>query len=237
MKAASRTAAYDIGFTPSSSASSTTAKFVYLLNADDFSPSQIPRDAFVVYQGHHGDVGAQYADVCLPGSAYTEKSTTWVNTEGRTQLGRAAVHPPGAAREDWKIVRALSEVLGAKLEYDDTAAMRDRMWDVSPTLARYDVVEKPSAVLVGLQSLRKNADKVVKEARRGGNEGAFKKPIANFYQSDPISRSSVTMAKCTVRLFSLRVRCEGADDTQRAFVDEYYPEGEREQDLPLASHA
>ena len=75
------------------------------MNADEVDPKSIPQDAFVVYQGHHGDLGAQLADVVLPGAAYTEKSTTWVNTEGRTQLGRAAVPPPGASREDWKIIR------------------------------------------------------------------------------------------------------------------------------------
>ena len=106
-EAASRTAAYDIGFVPSKKAAATKPKFIYLLNADDIDPASIPRDAFVVYQGHHGDLGAQLADVCLPGSAYTEKSTTWVNTEGRSQLGRAAVPPPGAAREDWKIIRCV----------------------------------------------------------------------------------------------------------------------------------
>ncbi|KAI5477651.1 NADH dehydrogenase (ubiquinone) Fe-S protein 1 [Pseudohyphozyma bogoriensis] len=196
-RAASRTAAYDIGFNPSPAATQTPAKFVYLLNADDFSPSLIPSNAFVVYQGHHGDLGAQYADVCLPGAAYTEKSTTWVNTEGRTQLGRAAVPPPGASREDWKIIRALSEVLGAKLPYDDTSAMRDRMWDVSPTLAKYDVVEQPSAVLEGLKSLAVSAREAAKDGRTGGVEGAFKKAIDNFYRTDPISRASVTMTKCT----------------------------------------
>ncbi|KDE05693.1 NADH-ubiquinone oxidoreductase 78 kDa subunit [Microbotryum lychnidis-dioicae p1A1 Lamole] len=196
-RAASRTAAYDVGFVPSADASKTTAKFVYLLNADDFSPKQIPREAFVVYQGHHGDLGAQYADVCLPGSAYTEKSTTWVNTEGRTQLGRAAVPPPGQAREDWKIVRALSEVLGKRLPYDDTSALRDRMWDVSPTLVRYDVVERPSSVLAGLKALQVEAANVGKVKRKGGRTGKFVKPIDNFYRTDPVSRSSVTMGKCT----------------------------------------
>lgn len=78
-----------------------------MLNADEIDGKDIPEDAFVVYQGHHGDVGAQFADVCLPGSAYTEKSTTWVNTEGRSQLGRTAVPPPGASREDWKIIRSV----------------------------------------------------------------------------------------------------------------------------------
>jgi NADH dehydrogenase (ubiquinone) Fe-S protein 1 len=107
-QAASRAAAYDIGFVPSKKAAATKPKFIYLLNADDVDPASIPRDAFVVYQGHHGDLGAQLADVCLPGSAYTEKSTTWVNTEGRSQLGRAAVPPPGAAREDWKIIRCVT---------------------------------------------------------------------------------------------------------------------------------
>ena len=82
-------------------------KFVYLLNADEMDPKSIPRDAFVVYQGHHGDLGASLADVCLPGAAYTEKSVTWVNTEGRAQMGRAAVPPPGASREDWKIIRCV----------------------------------------------------------------------------------------------------------------------------------
>jgi NADH dehydrogenase (ubiquinone) Fe-S protein 1 len=90
---------------PSPSFASVQPKFVYLLNADEIDPSTIPENAFVVYQGHHGDLGAQFADVCLPGAAYTEKSVTWVNTEGRSQNGRVAVPPPGASREDWKIIR------------------------------------------------------------------------------------------------------------------------------------
>lgn len=102
---ASRPAAYELGFVPSKQASTTKPKFIYLLNADEVDPKSIPRDAFVVYQGHHGDLGAQLADVCLPASAYTEKGTTWINTEGRSQLGRGAVPAPGAAREDWKIIR------------------------------------------------------------------------------------------------------------------------------------
>jgi len=214
IQAASRTAAYDIGFAPSASASSTEPKFVYLLGADEFSPASIPRDAFVVYQGHHGDAGAQYADVVLPGAAYTEKAATWVNTEGRTQLGRTAVPPPGAAREDWKIIRALSEVVGETLPYDDTGAIRDRLWDISPSLVRYGELERPSSVLEGLQALRAQAEREG-DKRKGldGNKGAFKKPIGNFYRTDAISRASVTMGHCTVRfalsLFSvcsLRIR-------------------------------
>lgn len=151
-----------------------------------------------MYQGHHGDVGAQYADVVLPGCAYTEKSTTWVNTEGRTQLGRAAVPPPGAAREDWKIVRALSEVVGATLPYDDTGAVRDRMWDVCPSLVRYGELERPSSVLSAVQALHAQADAHAAKAKSvgGGLTGAFKKPIASFYRTDAVSRNSTTMGHC-----------------------------------------
>lgn len=192
-RAASRTAAYDIGFVPSKKASSTKPKFIYLLNADEVDPKLIPQNAFVVYQGHHGDLGAQLADVCLPGAAYTEKSTTWVNTEGRTQLGRAAVPPPGASREDWKIIRALSEVVGSPLPYDDVLSLRDRMWEISPTLVRYDVTEPTSVetALAGLKAL------VASTATARVSGTPFKKPIENFYQTDPISRASVTMAQCT----------------------------------------
>jgi len=192
-QAASRTAAYDLGFTPSKSASTTTPKFVYLLNADDIDPSSIPEDAFVVYQGHHGDLGAQFADVCLPAAAYTEKSATWINTEGRSQLGRTAVVPPGAAREDWKIIRALSELVGQPLPYDDVLSLRDRMWDISPTLVRYDSVETPSMDItkVGLNLLSSVSSPSTPSST------AFVKPIKDFYRTDPISRASVTMASCS----------------------------------------
>ena len=188
---ASRTGALDIGFTPSAAAAKATPKFIYLLNADDISAESIPRDAFVVYQGHHGDVGAQFADVCLPGSAYTEKATTYVNTEGRTQLTRAAVPPPGAAREDWKIVRALSEVMGATLPYDDILDVRDRMFEISPTLVRYDLAE-PSTTSAPLA-----VEELAKLAKSSVSGAPLLRPIQNFYQTDPISRASPTMAKCT----------------------------------------
>lgn len=188
---ASRTGALDVGFTPSAAASKTTPKFIYLLNADDITPESIPRDAFVVYQGHHGDVGAQFADVCLPGSAYTEKATTYVNTEGRTQTTRAAVPPPGAAREDWKIIRALSEVMGATLPYNDILDVRDRMFEISPTLVRYEVAE-PSTTSAPLA-----VEELSKLAKSKVSGTPLLRPIENFYQTDPISRASPTMAKCT----------------------------------------
>ncbi|KAL5497760.1 NDUFS1 [Sanghuangporus vaninii] len=190
---ASRPAAYEIGFVPSKKASETKPKFIYLLNADEIDPKSIPKDAFVVYQGHHGDLGAQLADVCLPGAAYTEKSTTWVNAEGRPQVGRAAVPPPGAAREDWKIIRAISEVFGKPLPYDDVMSLRDRMWEISPTLIRYDITERTPADLasLGLKTLA-----AINKSAKVSNM-PFKKPIENFYQTDVISRASVTMAQCT----------------------------------------
>lgn len=119
IKVASRNAAYDIGFVTSSPKTvSVRPKFIYLLGADEFAAKDIPEDSFVVYQGHHGDLGAQYADVILPSCAYTEQSGTYVNLEGRTQITQAAINSPGVARENWKIIRALSEYLGVTLPYD-----------------------------------------------------------------------------------------------------------------------
>ncbi|KAF8652650.1 hypothetical protein AX16_004282 [Volvariella volvacea WC 439] len=211
---ASRPAAYEIGFTPSKKATQTKPKFVYLLNADEVDPKSIPEDAFVVYQGHHGDLGAQLADVCLPASAYTEKSATWVNTEGRAQLGRAAVPPPGASREDWKIIRALSEVLQNPLPYDDVLSLRDRMWEISPSLVRYDVTEPTSTeiALAGLKALQNQTT----GAKISG--AVFKKPIANFYQTDPISRASVTMAQCTRAFVKDETFVDAGKASQAAFA-------------------
>lgn len=164
---------------------------MYLLNADDFDAEVIPRDAFVVYQGHHGDHGAQFADVVLPGVAYTEKGTTWINTEGRAQLGRAAISAPGASREDWKIIKALSELVGKPLPYEDVIGVRDRLWEISPALTRYDELESPSAASVGL-----GLAEMAKKGTPVTSTKAFVKPLENFYQTDPISRASVTMANC-----------------------------------------
>lgn len=91
--------------------------------------------------GHHGDYGASIADAILPGAAYTEKQATYVNTEGRAQQTSAAVTPPGQARDDWKIIRALSEVVGAKLPYDNLDQIRYRLEEVAPHLTRYGLVE------------------------------------------------------------------------------------------------
>ncbi|KAJ9141819.1 NADH dehydrogenase [Pleurostoma richardsiae] len=191
-RAASRAGAFEVGFvTPSTEVANTTPKFVWLLGADEISEADIPKDAFVVYQGHHGDEGAQLADVILPGAAYTEKNSTYVNTEGRVQMTRAATGLPGAARTDWKIIRAASEFLGAPLPYDDVAAVRDRMVEISPALAVYDVVEP-----VALKQLSKV--QLVDQNKGSKPSGEpLKKVIENFYFTDVISRSSPTMARCS----------------------------------------
>ncbi|CAK7564226.1 MAG: ndufs1 NADH-ubiquinone oxidoreductase subunit [Sporothrix epigloea] len=189
---ASRAGAYEVGFVPpSAEVAETKPKFIWLLGADEISEADIPRGAFVVYQGHHGDRGAQLADVVLPGAAYTEKSGTYVNTEGRVQMTRAATSLPGAARTDWKILRAASEFLDVPLAYDDLTMVRDRMVEISPALALYDVVEP-----VALKQLAKV--QLVDQNKGAKSTGVpLSKAIENFYFTDAISRSSPTMARCS----------------------------------------
>ena len=192
-RAASRTGAYEVGFTvPSQKVADTKAKMVWLLGADEVSESDIPSDAFVIYQGHHGDKGAQLADIVLPGSSYVEKDGSYVNTEGRTQLTRTAVSTPGAARHDWKIIRAVSEYLGAPLPYDDVEALRDRMEEISPVLRRYDSVEPSSlTALSKVQLVDQN-----KGSKASGSP--LENPIKNFYFTDVISRRYVHAAQAQV---------------------------------------
>lgn len=191
-RAASRTGAYEVGFSvPNPETAKVTPKFLWLLGADEITAADIPKDAFVIYQGHHGDRGAGLADVVLPGAAYTEKSGTYVNTEGRVQMSRPATSHYGVARDDWKIIRAASEVLGVPLPYDDIEALRDRMEEISPALRRYDLVE-PAGLpqLSKVQLVDQN-----KGAKASGEP--FKRVIENFFFTDAISRSSPTMARCS----------------------------------------
>ncbi len=136
----------------------------------------------MIYQGHHGDAGAHRADVILPGAAYTEKPGTYVNTEGRVQLGQRASYPPGDAREDWAILRALSERLGKPLPYDTIDQVRARLIAVNKSFAALD----------------QQAPGAWGEFGKAGPTGdaPFVSPIANFYMTDPISRASKTMADC-----------------------------------------
>jgi NADH-quinone oxidoreductase subunit G len=155
---------------------------IYLLGADEIDTAALG-GAFVIYQGHHGDAGAHRADVVLPGAAYTEKSATYVNIEGRPQIGKQAVFPPGEAREDWRIVRALSEFLGATLPYDSLGQLRARLAEVNPIFARTGEVTPAAWQPFGTQGPL--------------TVEPFASPIANAYMTDPISRASVTMAHCT----------------------------------------
>ncbi len=182
-RAASRAGAYEVGFTtPSLAVAQTLPKIVWLLGADEIDSGDIPPGAFVIYQGHHGDRGAKFADIILPGAAYTEKNGTYVNTEGRVQMTRAAVSMIGAAREDWKILRAVSEYVGAPLPYDDVEALRDRMEEISPALRRYDLVEEVALPTLGKVQL------VDQNKGSKASEEPFRKVIEDFYFTDAISR-------------------------------------------------
>src|SRR6185369_6682416 len=147
--AASRVGGLDLGFVPGEGGKSAgelvakgAADVLFLLGADELNLAQ--SDAFVVYLGTHGDAGAHRADVILPGAAYTEKNGIYVNTEGRVQLGARAVFPKGEAKEDWSILRALSERLGHKLPYDTLDQLRAKLFADHPTFGRIDHVDGPA---------------------------------------------------------------------------------------------
>ncbi len=190
--AAGRVGALDLGFVPGPNGKTADAMLsggvdlLWLLGADEFDPSRIAAGTFVVYQGHHGDAGAHRADLILPGAAYTEKSGTYVNTEGRAQRGFMAVYPPGEAREDWTILRAFSAVIGKTLPYDTIDALRKRMEQVNPVFGRIGHLAR-----FGCSDHTGPAGdpSVLSDSPLGSS-------IRNYYQTDPISRSSPTMAAC-----------------------------------------
>ncbi len=159
---------------------------VYLLGADEIDMKKFG-SAFVIYQGSHGDAGAHRADVILPGAAFSEKSGTYVNTEGRVQLARRAVFPPGDAREDWAILRALSAVLGHTLPYNTLEQLRAALREECPHLAATD--EKPDATTSELGDLAG----APKRARAAG----FTSPVDDYYLTNAITRASKVMAECS----------------------------------------
>ena len=158
---------------------------LWLLGADGFDPALIGPDTFVIYQGHHGDRAAARADVILPGCTYLEKDGIYASTEGRVQLGRRAVFAPSEAREDWRILRAASQVLGWPLPYDDQAAIRAALVAANPVFGRIDSVLGPVGAVSGPAG----------DAGAVG-EAAFVLPIADYYRTDPLSRASDVMAEC-----------------------------------------
>ena len=201
--AASRAAGLDLGFVPGeggldvagmlAAAGKGQLDVLYLLGADEIDMNALGK-AFVIYQGSHGDAGAQRADVVLPGSAYTEKSATYVNVEGRAQLTSRAAFPPGDAKEDWAIVRALSAQVGHKLPYDSLPALRAAMYKGAPALARLDAVEP--AGLAGVEAL----------AARGGALGSepFGPGLRDFYLTNPVARASAVMAELSALAKSMQ---------------------------------
>jgi NADH-quinone oxidoreductase subunit G len=203
--AASRVGGLDLGLVPGpggrdvagivEGAESGAIEVVYLLGADEIDTSRLKR-AFVIYQGHHGDRGAAAADVVLPGAAYTEKNATYVNTEGRVQRAKLAVFPPGDAREDWTILRALAEALNLHkaLPYDNLAELRQRMVRTNEVFTQTDTIEPSPWGAFGTDGA---VDKM-----------PFEFPVRNYYMTDPISRVSPTMARCT-EAFVLRGRRTG----------------------------
>jgi NADH-quinone oxidoreductase subunit G len=159
---------------------------VYLFGADETDTRNLG-DAFVIYQGSHGDAGAHRADVILPGAAYTEKSGIYVNTEGRPQLASRAATPPGEAREDWAIVRALSEALGKTLPWNSIDQLRSNLFGVAPHLARFD--QLTPADPAGIAELAAVDGELA--------NSAFASPIGDFYLTNPVARASRTMAQCS----------------------------------------
>jgi NADH-quinone oxidoreductase subunit G len=200
--AASRVAALDLGFLPGPGghdvagilerAGKGEIEFVYLLGADEIDMARLGK-AFVVYQGTHGDEGANRADVVLPGAAYTEKPGLYVNTEGRVQLANRASFPLGEAKEDWAILRALSAVAGKRLLYDDIEGVR-----------RAILTDAPHFATRGKPAAHAGANPAIWNAIGAAGKIDADRPLASavtdFYLTNPIARSSETMAECS-RLF------------------------------------
>jgi NADH-quinone oxidoreductase subunit G len=189
--AASRVGALDLAFVPGTGAlkaadmAAGALDVLFLLGADEI---EIAPGPFVVYLGTHGDRSAHRADVILPGAAYPEKSGIFVNTEGRVQMAERAAFPPGDAREDWAILRALSEKLGRRLPYDSQRALRQAMVKAHPHLQRLDQIAPADSGDIGAL------------AKRGGapDKAPFVSSIEDFYLTNPIARASAVMAECSV---------------------------------------
>jgi NADH-quinone oxidoreductase subunit G len=193
--AASRMGGLMLGYAQAGGIADVTgAKLGFFLGADE-----VDYDAFTgfkVFIGHHGDKGAHYADVILPGATYAEKSGTWVNLEGRVQRGERAVFPPGDAREDWTILRALSEVLGHTLPFDSLAGLREAM-----------ATEVPALREPGLVSFDWNPPSL--DAKAEGMIDGY--PIQDFYLTNAICRASPTMQRCSAELIHGEVFAEAAE--------------------------
>ncbi|MEL6946653.1 MAG: molybdopterin-dependent oxidoreductase, partial [Pseudomonadota bacterium] len=193
--AASAVGGLDLGFVPGEGGLATAdmleqSDILFLLGADELDMTKRKAGAFTIYIGSHGDVGAHHADVILPGAAYTEKSGTYVNTEGRIQMGQRAGFAPGEAREDWAILRALSATLGKTLPFDSLAQLRGALYEAHPHFAQIDEIAPSDAS--GVEALA---------ARKAGevSKAPFVSPVKDFYLTNPIARASAVMAECSQR--------------------------------------
>ena len=194
--AAARVGGLDIEFVPANGGSDvdeiqTKAQsgeigLVYLLGADEVNMDGFG-DAFIVYQGHHGDAGAHRADVVLPGAAYTEKPATYVNTEGRVQMAARATFPPGEARDDWAVIRALSGVLNHPLPFDTLDKLRENLRNSYPSMLALN-----SLTASKWDGFEPNEGKV--------DPAPLTNIVSNFYMTNSITRASETMAQCTEEL-------------------------------------
>ncbi len=195
--AAGRVAGLDMGAIPAKGGKDTNAMLkaaksggmdvLYLLAADECDLAGISDKTFVIYQGSHGDAGARIADVVLPGAAWCEKDAIFVNSEGRVQYANRATFPPGDARDDWSIIRALSAVLDATLGFDDHSQLRTALINAAPVFGLADdLTETPFKAVGGKGQIKSSP---LQYAMGEGTD-------ISFYMTCPISRSSVTMADC-----------------------------------------
>ncbi len=193
--AASRVGGLDIGFLPEiggldvsgilDGAQKGTIETVISLGADEIVGDSFG-NAFVVYVGTHGDEGAHRADVILPSAAYTEKSGTYVNTEGRVQRTQRAVGLKGEAREDWSIMRALSTKVGKPLPYDSLSALRNHLNKENPVFKGLDVAP-----------LHMDSNIALPYGTVGTlSDAPFAESVGAFHLTNPIARASKTMAEC-----------------------------------------
>ncbi|XP_076755828.1 NADH dehydrogenase (ubiquinone) 75 kDa subunit [Xylocopa sonorina] len=190
---ASQVAALDLGYLSSvEEIKEQQPKVLFLLGADD---ANIKKEEFpnscIIYIGSHGDEGASIADIILPGAAYTEKVGTYVNTEGRAQQTCAAITPPGMARPDWKIIRALSEICGVCLPYENLTEIRSRLEEIAPHLIRYGNIEPANYFIQALELAKETSGSLSSSPLE-----VKQKTLDHFFMTDVISRASQTMAKC-----------------------------------------
>lgn len=198
---ASMVGALDLGFIYGNSGNGTDRilkktqngeiKILYLLGADDIDMSQIGDDTFVIYQGHHGDEGANRADVILPEAAYTEQDGIYVNMEGRPQFARAAVAPPGSAKTGVEIVNIVAKALELDIKIDELSLIRKRM------AQEYNIFNHIDEIVDNDFRSFESSVKLTKQP--------LEKIVMNYYMTDPISRASITMAKCTKAIKEMQI--------------------------------